>query len=207
MYFSEIFDDRWWMVVARYFINLGFVLIVCYFFYYRKNKGKPEYLFAYLSFSTIIFIICIMLSVIPVELGFALGLFAVFSIIRFRSIQVSPRELSYLLLSLGFAILNALSGIDYPIIRLIVTNILILLTVGVFEILLFRTGKVIKTITYDRLDLLKNDKQDLLEKDLFFRFEITNIQSVQVGDIDVAKNKVKLKVTFIDKSGKNFTEF
>ena len=155
MEMSEIFDAVWLKHLTRFAMNLLMVIVTARFLYYRKNKGKAEYLFAYICFSTIIFIVCILLSHIPVELGFALGLFAVFSIIRFRSIQVTPRELAYLLYSLGFAILNALANPDHHILRLFVTNLLIFLVIGTAELLLFRSEKKIKYITYDRLDLIE----------------------------------------------------
>ena len=60
-----------------------------------------------------------MLSTVPVELGFALGLFAIFSVLRFRSVQVKPRELADLFICLGLALMNALSPVDIPFIRLI----------------------------------------------------------------------------------------
>jgi len=204
MEISEIFDAVWLRYLIRFALNLLMVIVATRFLYYRKNKGKAEYLFAYITFSTIIFVVCLLLSHIPVELGFALGLFAVFSIIRFRSIQVTPRELAYLLYSLGFAILNALANPDHHILRLIVTNLLIFLVIGTAELLLFRSEKKIKYITYDRLDLIEEKRRDELEADLQMRFGITDIQLIQIGDIDVIKNRVKLKVSFIDKAGNNF---
>jgi len=206
MDFSEIFDARWWMLLMRYLLNLSALLILIRFFYFRRNRGKREFFFAYISFSSIIFVVCALLSVIPVELGFALGLFAVFSIIRFRSIQITPRELTYLLVSLGLALLNALASQDYHILRLVVTNILVLITIGATEYLLFKKGNTVKFITYDNLDLLKESKRELLEKDLAIRFEIQNIKSIQVGDIDIKKGRAGIKVTFQDQTGKNYSE-
>ena len=155
---------------------------------------------------TIIFIVCILLSQIPVELGFALGLFAVFSIIRFRSIQVTPRELTYLLVSLGFAIMNALADRELHFIRLIASNLLVLLVVGTAEYLLFRTGKIVKSITYDRLDLIGDERRAELEEDLQNRFGISNVKLIQIGNIEVSKKRVELKITFIDKIGNNFQD-
>jgi phosphoglycerol transferase MdoB-like AlkP superfamily enzyme len=180
------------------------VIVTARFLYYRKNKGKAEFLFAYISFSTIIFIVCLLLSNVPVEMGFALGLFAVFSIIRFRSIQITPRELSYLLISLGFAILNALYSPDRHIMKLIVTNLLIFLIIGTAEFLLFRSVKMIKYITYDRLDLIDDTRRDELKEDLQLRFGIKDVKLIQIGNINVTKNRVELKVTFIDKAEENF---
>ena len=206
MEIKEVFDASWVTAIIRLILNLVMVTVVARFLYYRKNKGKAEFIFAYISFSTIIFVVCILLSHIPIELGFALGLFAVFSIIRFRSIQITPRELTYLLVSLGIAIMNSLASQDNSIIRLIVSNLVILMVIGTSEFLLFRSGKMIKYITYDRLDLIEDTRRDELKEDLQLRFGITDIQLIQIGDIDVIKNRVKLKVSFIDKAGNNFQD-
>ena len=204
MEIKEIFDAGYLAAFIRLLLNLVIVIVTARFLYYRKNKGKTEFIFAYISFSTIIFVVCILLSQIPIELGFALGLFAVFSIIRFRSIQITPRELTYLLVSLGFAILNALADPNRHIISLIVTNLLIFLVIGTAEFLLFRSGKMIKYITYDRLDLIEDARRDELKEDLQLRFGIKDVKLIQIGDINVIKNRVELKITFIDKAEENF---
>ena len=97
---SEVFDANWLAILSRFFLILLMVFIAARYLYSRRNMGKPAFIFAYISLSTIVFAVRILLSNIQVEIGFALGLFAVFSVIRFRSIQVTPRELTYLFVSL-----------------------------------------------------------------------------------------------------------
>ena len=204
MEIKEIFDASFMALLIRFSLNLLMVIVISRFLYYRKNKGKAEFLFAYISFSTIIFIVCLLLSKVPVEMGFALGLFAIFSIIRFRSIQITPRELTYLLVSLGFAMVNSLYSPDSHILKLIVTNLLIFLVIGTAEFLLFRSVKMIKYITYDRLDLIEDTRRDELKEDLLLRFGIKDVKLIQIGNINVTKNRVELKVTVIDKAEENF---
>jgi hypothetical protein len=203
---DEIFDQDWQAMIIRFLFHVLVVFIVTRLFYYHNNRGKPALFFTYISISSLVFIICLVLSRVPVELGFALGLFAIFSIIRFRSIQLSARELTYLFISIGLAVYNSLTNIDTSIIRIIVGNILILSIVGSAEYFLFRTGKMTKYITYDRIDLVGDDRRTELEQDIEDRFGISNISKIQFGDIDVLKTRVKLKVTFFDKTNKNFQE-
>jgi hypothetical protein len=203
---NEIFDPDWQALFIRFLFNLVVVVIVARVFYYHKGKGKAELLFSFLSISALVFIICLILSRVPVEIGFALGLFAIFSIIRFRSIPLTVRELTYLFISIGLGVYNSLSDINTSIIRIIEGNLLILIVVGVAEWLLFRTGKATKVITYDRLDLLHEQQREALERDLEERFGIKDIVMIQSGDIDAIKNRVKLRVTFKDREGKNFEE-
>ena len=206
MNIKEIFDPDWQALFIRFLFNILMVFILVRLFYYHKGKGKQELLFTYLSISSLVFIICLILSAVPVEMGFALGLFAIFSILRFRSIQLTPRELTYLFVSIGLGVYNSLADINTNVIRIIVGNILIIAVVGITEWLLFRTGKISKMITYDRLDLIDEKSRPLLEKDLEERFGIKEISKIQTGDIDAVKNRVRLKVTFRDREGKNFED-
>lgn len=206
MPFNEIFDPVWQKVILRFFLNFAMVFILARWLYYPRREGTKDFLFTYLSVSVIIFLICIILSQVPVELGFALGLFAVFSVIHFRSIQVSPRELSYLFITLGLAILNALALPETPILRLFANNLLILIVMGVSDLLLFRKKPLEKIILYDRLDLLPEEKRNELEQDLLNRFGISHIKHIQIGNIDALKNRVKLKVFIDDVKNRHFLE-
>ncbi len=203
---QEIFDPMWRIVVIRFLLNFLMIFIVARFLYYSRGKGNLDYLFTYISISAIVFIVCIFLSQVPVELGFALGLFAIFSVIRFRSVQATPRELTYLFICLGIAILNALMKLDVPIIRILANNVLIILTIGMSEYLLFKNETVEKIITYDRLDLLADDKRGELKEDLGRRFGVNHVEQIQVGNIDTIKNRVKLRVVIRDKERQNFKE-
>lgn len=202
----EIFDPAWRIVIGRFLLNFLMTFIIARFLYYSRGRGNLDYLFTYISISVIIYLVCIIVSKVPVELGFALGLFAIFSVIRFRSIQATPRELAYLIICLGLALLNALSPLDTPLIKLIINNLLILLTIGIAEYLVFRNKTVEKIITYDRLDLLTDEKREEMKQDLSIRFGIINIKKVQVGNIDTSKNRVKLKIHIEDLQDHHFQE-
>lgn len=206
MELAEIFDSSWWWAIGRLMLNLGAVFVLSRFIYYPRRSGSRAYLFTYISTSTIIFIVCILLSQVQVELGIALGLFAVFSVIRFRTIQASPRELSYLFVSLGLALMNALVPARTPTLRLLVNNLLILAIIWIADYYLFRNRGVEKTINYDRLDLIDEAKRSELEADLKIRFGIDEIKKLQVGDIDTLKGRVKIKVWIQDKAQLHFQE-
>jgi hypothetical protein len=206
MEFAEIFNVSWWMSIGRLMLNLGAVFVLARFIYYPRRNGSRTYLFTYISTSTIIFLVCILLSQVQVELGIALGLFAVFSVIRFRTIQASPRELSYLFVSLGLALMNSLVPFETPLIRLMVNNLLILTIIWVADYFLFRSRAVVKMINYDRLDLIDDAKRGEMEADLNIRFGIHRIKKIQVGNIDTLKARVKIKVWIQDKDQLHFQE-
>lgn len=206
MEFAEIFNEAYWIVIGRLMLNVGVVSILGRLIYYPKRGGSRDYLFTYIAISTIIFIVCILLSQVKIELGIALGLFAVFSIIRFRNIQANPRQLAYLFISLGLALMNSLVPLDTPIIRLLVNNILILVIIGVADYLLFRNQSVEKMINYDRLDLLEESKRGEMEADLKIRFGITQIRKIQGGNIDTLKGQVKIRVWIEDRNNLHFED-
>ena len=206
MEFAEIFNEAWRMVIGRMMLNIVIVFLLARFIYYPRRNGSRDYLFTYLATSTIIFIVCILLSQVQVELGIALGLFAVFSVIRFRTIQASPRELSYLFVSLGLALMNSLVPFETPLIRLLINNLLVLAIIWIADYFLFRNKGVVKTINYDRLDLIDEAKRADMESDLKIRFGISQIKKLQVGDIDTLKGRVKIKVWIQDNDQLHFQE-
>lgn len=204
MELSEIFTGEYWMVIGRLLLNITFVTILGRLIYYSKRGGSRDYLLSYIAISSIIFIICILLSTVEVQLGIALGLFAVFSIIRFRNIQANPRELSFLFVSLGLALMNSLVPMETPVMRLALNNIIILAIVGISDYFLFRNHIVVKMINYDRLDLMEDSKREEMEADLKVRFGIDHIKKIQVGNVDTIKGQVKIKVWIFDKEQRHF---
>lgn len=201
---AEIFTAEYSMALGRLLMNTTFVGILGRLIYFSKRGGSKEYLLSYIAISTIIFIICILLSQVEVQLGIAMGLFAVFSIIRFRNIQANPRELSFLFVSLGLALMNSLVPIETPLIRLVLNNIIILSIVGIADYLLFRNHIVFKMINYDRLDLMEESKRGEMEADLKLRFGIGHIKKIQVGNVDTIKGQVKIKVWIFDKEERHY---
>ncbi len=206
MELQEIFSSAWIDVVWRLILNTLMVTLTGRYIYLKRHRGSREYFFTYISISVIIYIVCILLSHVPVELGMVLGLFAVFSVIRFRSIQATPIELSYLFIAIGFSMLNALIPPEAPFLRILANNLLIVITVWVADYLLFHKRIVIKQISYDRLDLLAEPKRDELKTDIFNRFGIKGITKIQVGNIDSVKGRVNLKVHLTDPENMHFQE-
>ena len=203
---ADIFDEAWRMVIGRMLLNLLAVFVLARFVYYPRRSGSTAYVFTYLATSTVIFIVCILLSQVKVELGIALGLFAVFSVIRFRTVQASPRELSYLFVSLGLALMNALLSEETPFIRLLANNLVVLVIIWIADHFLSRARGVKKIINYDRLDLIDQTKRNELEADLKTRFGIHPIRKVQVGDIDTLKGRVRILVWLDDQDQQHFEE-
>ena len=104
-----VFWEDFLDLVFRTSLNTLMVIILVRYLYYRITPRK-DYLFTYILISLVVFFMCFLLENIRIELGFALGLFAIFGIIRYRTRQMPIREMTYLFLVIGLSVINALSN-------------------------------------------------------------------------------------------------
>jgi hypothetical protein len=193
------------ITILDFFYILLVVFILGRFIYY-PNQGKPEFLFTYLLMATIISVLCIIISRVSFSLGFALGIFAVFGIIRYRTLPISPREMTYIFLSAGIAAKNALVLGEIEFYRLVAADIFILGTAACAEYFILRREPSSKLIVYDNLNLIHPEQRAQLMEDLNQRFGISNITSIKVGKIDAVKNSARLMVYFQDPEGLNYPD-
>jgi hypothetical protein len=122
-----LFDDDVYKLLFRFGLNIFFLTIIIRFLYYKKTQNK-EYFFTYYLISVIVFFICFTLKKLELDLGMALGLFAIFGIIRYRTNTVSIKEMTYLFVVIGVSVINALANKKLSYSELLLTNIIIVLT-------------------------------------------------------------------------------
>ena len=96
-------------LLVRFLLNLFFVVLLVRGVYYPAQRRK-DFLFSYISLGMIIFLLCYVLVDVDMDTGFALGLFAIFGIIRYRTDAIPIKEMTYLFIAIGLSVLNALSG-------------------------------------------------------------------------------------------------
>jgi hypothetical protein len=197
--------ELFYTVFVRFWYSIGIVFILVRFFYYPKN-GKKEFVFTYILFSTMIALLCILISREKMSFGFALGIFAIFSLMRYRTTTISTREMTYLFLSAGVAAKNLLAPEEVRFFMFVITDGSIILLAGISEYYLFRDKDIKKLLIYDNLQLVHPGKLDALKKDLNDRFGIDEVKSIKIGKIDAAKNTAQLMVTFRDTDDFNFYE-
>ena len=107
---TPIFDSKDFLkLLIKTSFNLLIVLIITRGIYYPLTKNK-DYLFTYLLISLTVFILCVLLDDVKLQLGFALGLFAIFGIIRYRTDPIPIKEMTYLFLVIGVSVVNALAN-------------------------------------------------------------------------------------------------
>ncbi len=179
--------------VLRMALMLVFVGIVIRS-YSRKYHGS-EHVFTYWLFSLVTFSIAFLLRKVPMELGFALGLFAVFGVLRYRTESIAIKDLTHLFVVIGLALINALSNKKITLSELLVANIAISGAVWILESLRTSKKEAFARITYDRVALLSPDRYDDLLADLQSRTGLPLTRFV-IEEVDLLRDTVAVVVFF-----------
>lgn len=183
-----------WKLLILFGINLLVCWIITHFFYYRKSRRR-DYYFTYMLFSTAIFFILYNLQNMKVEVGIALGLFGIFSMIRYRTEQLPIREMTYLFVLIAISIING-AGMATSYASFVAVNVLFIAIIWVLEAVGMFDRKAQKIITYEKIELIRPDRREELLADLRERTGL-DIVKVQVGSINFLKDTAFLKVTYI----------
>ena len=150
-----LFDGpNFWNLIIRFAFNLLVCWILIHCFYYRKSR-KRNYYFTFMMFSVTIFLLLFLLQNLSIEIGFALGLFAIFGMIRYRTETVPIREMTYLFVIIGVSIINGF-GMTASYAALLATNVLIILMTWILESLKITQRDATKLIIYEKIELIKN---------------------------------------------------
>lgn len=191
-------------LLVRFIFNLFSLIILVRYIYYVTARRKT-YLFTYMLIGITIFSLSYLLENVKLELGLALGLFAVFGIIRYRTDNMPIKEMTYLFVVIALSIINALTtGIS--IAELVFTNAAILISVALGEYFWMYRHESSKPIVYDNLEYIKPQNKKLFIQDLERRTGL-KINRVEVGQIDFSKETVKLVIYyFYDKKKVDFFE-
>lgn len=192
----EIFNSAGFLeLVIRFSMNLGVIFLLVRWLYYSVSKRK-DYLFTYILISCIVFLLCFLLESVKLQIGFALGLFAIFGIIRYRTHSIPPKEMTYLFLIIGVSVINALANKKTSIAEVLFTDlVIVLVTYGLEKVWLLKSVAA-KRITYEKIDLIRPENYNLLIADLTARTGLTNIQKVEIGEINFLKDTCKIVVYF-----------
>jgi hypothetical protein len=177
-------------------LHMSFIFLLVRVIYYPIAKRK-DFLFTYFMFSISIFMMCYLLESVKVEMGFALGLFAVFGIIRYRTDAIPIKEMTYLFIVIGMSVMNALINKKITLAELIFANLsIIALTYGLEKVWLLRHESQ-KLIVYEKIDLIQIGRREELVADLTQRTGL-KINRVEIGKIDFLRDTAVLKIYFFD---------
>ena len=178
----------------RFGLNFLVIFILVRLIYYPIRKNR-DFLFTFFLFNIINFLICYLLSSAQLKMGFAFGLFAIFSILRYRTVTVPVREMGYFFVSVTLGIINALTGTEDGFWLLAAANIIILAVAWVIDFGITITHENSKEIIYDRVDLLGAEKQNELLEDLKKRTGLP-VHRIEILKIDFLKDIVRMNVFY-----------
>ena len=186
------------MLLARLGLNMLFTTIVVRLVYYRLYRNR-DYVFTYFLINLVTFSLAYLLSKVPIELGFALGLFAVFGILRYRTEAIKVRNLTYLFVVIGIALLNALANGGITLAELLIANAAIIGTVSVLEAAPFSGREESRMVHYDRLDLLSPTAAAELLEDLRKRTHLP-VERFEIGDVDLLRDSALITIHYRSES-------
>ena len=190
---------RWYdgVAVTEMLMRFCFFMIVLWFIvhflYYRKTHRR-DYFFTLILLSVSIFFLIYLLGSVKVKIGFALGLFAIFGVLRYRTETIPVREMSYMFGVISLSVINALAD-SLSVVELLIPNLAIAILIWLFETFVLRGDVATKLILYDRIELIAPERREELLEDLRKRTGLT-ITKISVGSIDFLKDSAILKIEY-----------
>jgi len=194
---TPLFDPKdFWRLIVKTAFNLIIITIIIRYIYYPVTKNK-DYLFTYFLISMTVFLLCVLLDSVKLQLGFALGLFAIFGIIRYRTDPIAIKEMTYLFLVIGISVVNALSNKKISHAELVFANLMIVfITYGMEKLWLLRHQSS-RNITYEKIELILPEKREELIADLKVRTGIDVIR-VEIRRIDFLRDTANLRIFYYE---------
>lgn len=179
-------------LLLRFAFNLLVSWILVRFFYYKKS-GRRDYFLTFMLFSSAMFLLLFLMENVKLQIGFTLGLFAIFGMIRYRTETVPIREMTYLFVIIALSVINGIAlNVSYA--ELVVANVLIVALTAVCEnVSIPHTAS--RIVLYDRIELIVPGRQDELKADLEKRLGLA-ITSLEVGSVDFLSDSAYVKVYY-----------
>jgi len=206
--------DPLWGVLIRLVAHIA-VLIIIVGFIYKRFSTKKGYMFSFYLMGIIIFLVCVVLKGIELHIGMAFGLFALFSIMRFRTRNIEVKEMSYFFTIMGVAANNALIEFPHPIRGAVLINSIVILTIFILELAYHKVDATIDKkelkkalaknslsqtmVQYNNLELLNPAKIQDLISDIALKTGI-NAEKIEIKRIDLNTGIAELDVFYRNKS-------
>jgi hypothetical protein len=185
-----------WELLFKFGINLMVLFVLIRMIYFPIHR-KKDYLFTYFLFNILIFFLCVLLNSVKLSIGFAFGLFAIFGVLRYRTEQISIKDMTYLFAVITIAVINSLASKKVSIAELLFTDGMILLMTFALERIWLTRHEAMKDVIYERIDLIKPENRDGLLADLKQRLGV-KVSRVEIGRIDLLRDTAQLRVYYYD---------
>lgn len=197
-----LFHADMWELLFKFGVNTTVLFVLIGLIYYPIHK-KKDYLFTYFLFNILIFFLCVLLNSVKLSIGFAFGLFAIFGVLRYRTEQISIKDMTYLFAVITVAVINSLASKKVSIAELLFTDMMILVVTFFLEHLWLTRHEAMKQIIYERIELIKPANRDALYSDLQERLGV-KVSRVELGRINLLRDTAEMRVYYFeDEQGHN----
>jgi len=191
-----LFHADMWELLFKFGIDVTVLFILIRLIYYPIHR-KKDYLFTYFLFNTLIFFLCVLLNSVKLSIGFAFGLFAIFGVLRYRTEQISIKDMTYLFAVISIAVINSLASKKVSVAELVFTDGMILLMTYALEHLWLTRHEAVKLLVYERIDLIKPANREALYADLHDRLGV-KVSRIEIGKIDLLKDTAAMRVFYFE---------
>ncbi len=189
-----LFDDDFYKMILRFFINLFFLTAIVKYIYHKNNQDK-DYFFTFYAIGIVVFFLCFTLKKYELDLGMALGLFAIFGILRYRTVPLDVKEMTYLFVIIGISVMNALSNKKMSYIEIITANSAIVFGLYWLELYWISNFLLSKKIVYETIENIHPDNHEKLKKDLEERLGI-EIYDFEIGDVNFLRDTALITIRY-----------
>ncbi len=178
-------------IIWRFAFHIVSLVVFVRVIYFRYNR-KEKYLFTFTLMGILAFLITSMLLRVTIEMGMAVGLFAVLAILRLRSRNFSVKDMAYIFAVFGLSVINALKVYNFPLLGILLINVFIMLAAYFLELFIIRHKTETHSIIYENLELLRPEKKQKLLKD------VCTLTGKEITKIRVRRIDYKQKVALLD---------
>ena len=183
-------------LLLRFAFNFLVAYVIIRWIYYPTHKNK-DYLFTYFLFNIIIFMLCYMMRNTQLEIGVAFGLFAVFSILRYRTLNVGVMDMAYLFLIISVGVINSLSNEQVSIAEVLFANLLIVGAIFILEKVWLVRIAANKVDIYEKIENIRPENYEKLLADLKERTGL-NVHRVEIGRVDFMRDIARIRIFYFD---------
>ncbi len=179
-----------------FLLNFVVALIIVRFIYYPRTKDK-RFVFTFLAFNMIIYFVLSLMVSIQLGIGVGFGLFAIFSVLRYRTDPMPIREMTYLFIILALPVMNSTGMLESSWPQLMLANSMVILVLWLLENEWGFRYEVSKHITYEKIELVPPTRRAEMIADLEARTGL-KVKKVNVGKIDFLRDTAELQVLFAE---------
>ncbi len=193
-----------WELLIRFVFNFIVTFFIARCVYYSRTKRR-DFLFTFVLIATLVFLMSFLLENVKLQLGFAMGLFAVFGIIRYRTTPIPIKEMTYLFVVIGISVINALSNEQVSYLELLFANLSVVIISFLVEHVKHVEKELYTTIVYNNADLVTPDKEKELIDDLEAKTGL-KISHIEISSVDYVQSTAKIKVFFFKSCQKTLNQ-